>query len=175
MGRLRYSVILIIAVAFAGGILTRYLYTPSVQPASSVEIIPTLVNSGLQVTGTFDEPIGGLTGFEVSFPDCPHPLAILPVPAGLSAIIPTEYRYRRGEYDISYVYKGNVYPEVWISYKLSLLNTFYRFQALLGLVEARQFAYYLKIWIPSGCRGISNSEASSLERGLLGPIWHKNV
>jgi hypothetical protein len=91
------------------------------------------------------------------------------------AIIPTEYRYRRGEYDISYVYNGNVYPEAWISYKLSLLSTFYRFQALLGLGEARQFAYYLKIWTPSGCRGISNAEASALERALVGPIGHKDV
>jgi hypothetical protein len=163
---LRYSVMLIIVAALAGGIWTRYFYTPSVQPASSVELNPTLVNSGLQVTGTFDEPVGGLTGFEVSFPNCPRPLAILPVTASFTAIIPTEYRYRRGDYDISYVYKENVYPEAWISYKLSLLRTFYQLQSLLGLMEARQFAYYLKIWTPSGCHGISNSEASALERDL---------
>ena len=89
------------------------------------------------------------------------------------AIIPTEYRYRLGNYDISCVYNGKVYPEAWISHKLSLLGTFYRLQALFGLIEARQFAYYLKIWTPSGCRGISNAEASSLERALLGPIGYK--
>ncbi len=109
------------------------------------------------------------------FPHCRHPLAILPVPAWFMVIIPTEYRYRRGEYDISYVYNGIVYPEAWISYKLALLKYFYRFQALFGLVEARQFAYFLKIWIPPGCRGISNSEASALERGLVGPIRHNKV
>ena len=163
MERLRYSVILLIVVAFAGGIWTRYLSTSSIQAASSVGIRP---NSGLQITGTFAESLADLTGFEVSFPNCPHPLAILPVPASFTAIIPTEYRYRRGEYDISYVYKGNVYREAWISYKLSLLSTFYRLQSLLGLVEARQFAYYLKIWTPSGCPGISTPEASSLERSF---------
>ena len=173
MDRLRYGVILIIVAAFAGGIWTRYLYTASVQPASSVEINPALVNSGLQVTGTFDVPVGGLSGFEVSFPDCTEPLAILPVPALYMAIIPTEYRYRPGNYDISYVYNGKVYPEPWISYKLSLLGTFYRLQAMFSLIEARQFAYYLKIWTPSGCRGISNAEASTLERALLRPIGHE--
>jgi hypothetical protein len=175
MERLRYGVILIIAAALAGGIWARCLSTSPVQAASPVEIHPLPENSGLQVTGTFDVPVGGLTGFEVSFPNCPRPLAILPVPAGFISIIPTEYRYRRGEYDISYVFNGNVYPETWISYKLSLLGTFYRFQALFGLLEARQFAYYLKIWTPSGCRGISNAEASALERAIAGPIGHKDI
>jgi hypothetical protein len=175
MERLRYSVILIIVVAFAGGIWTRYLNTPPVQTAASMESHPPLEDSGFQVTGTFDVPVGGLSGFEVSFPNCPHPIAILPVPARYMAIIPTEYRYRQGEYDISYVYNGNIYPETGISYRLGLMSTFYRFQALLGLGEARQFAYYLKIWTPSGCRGISNAEASALERALVAPIGHKDV
>jgi len=175
MARLRYGVILIIVVAFAGGIWTRYLNTSPVQPASLVESNPKLVYSGLQVMGTFDEPIDGLTGFEVSYPNCPHPLAILPVPALYMAIIPTEYRYRSGDYDIAYVYKGNVYRETWISYKLSLLNAYYRVQALFGLAEAKQFAYYIKIWIPSGCRALSNAEASLLERDLLDPIGQKII
>ena len=173
MDHLRYGVILIIVAAFAGGVWTRYLSTSSVQAAAPVESHSHLENSGFQLTGTFDVPVGGLSGFEVSFPDCAEPLAILPVPALYMAIIPTEYRYRLGNYDISCVYNGKVYPEAWISYKLSLLGTFYRLQALFGLIEARQFAYYLKIWTPSGCRGISNAEASSLERALLGPIGYK--
>lgn len=156
MEGLRRSTILTILIALAGGIWTRHLHTPSGQAASSVEIRPILENSGLQVSGTFAEPLAGLTGFEVSVPSCPQPLAILPVPATYSTIIPTEYRYRPGEYAISYVYNGIVYPEAWISYRLSFLSLLYRFQSLFGLMEAQQFAFYLKIWIPSGC-GISDS------------------
>ncbi len=118
MDGLRPSVILIMLVALAGGVWTRHLHTYS----GLVEIRPALENSGLQVTGTFDEPVGNLTGFEVLFPHCPHPLAILPVPAWFMVIIPTEYRYPRGEYDISYVYNGIVYPEEWISYKVGSLE-----------------------------------------------------
>jgi len=116
MERLRYSVILIIVVAFAGGIWTRYLSIPSIQATSLVGIRPNF-DSELQLTGTFAEPLADLTGFEVSYPSCARPLAILPVPVTYTAITPTEYRYGRGEYDISYVFNGNVYPEAWISYK----------------------------------------------------------
>ncbi|MGH7783243.1 MAG: hypothetical protein ACREO5_05315 [Candidatus Binatia bacterium] len=175
MAGLRRSVILIMLIALAGGIWTRHFYTNTRKAESLVEIRPSFENSGLRVTGTFDEPVGDLTGFEISFPYCSRPLAILPVPSWLMAIISTEYHYRPGEYDISYVYNGNVYPETWISYKLIFLNYFYRFQSLFGLVEARQFAYCLKIWIPPDCRGISTTEASALERGLVGPIGHNNV
>jgi hypothetical protein len=175
MERLRYCVILIIAAALAGSIWARCLHTPPVQAASPVEIHPLPENSGLQVTGTFDVPVGGLSGFEISVPDCPQPLAILPVPTRLMTIIPTEYRYRQGEYDISYVYNGNVYAEAGINYKLGFLSIFYRTKALFDPRGATQFAYFFKIWTPSSCRGISNAEASVLERALAGPIGHKDV
>jgi hypothetical protein len=173
--RLRFSVILIILVAFAGGIWTRYLSTSSVEASTLVEINPALFDAGLQLTGTFGEPYGGLTGFEVSFPDCPHPLAILPVSARYTSLIPTEYHYGRGQYDISYVYNGNIYAEAWISYKLSLLNSYYRLQAFFSVGEGRQFAYYLKIWIPTDCPGISTGDVFALERALIGSIGHKEL
>lgn len=131
--RLRYSVILIIVVAFAGGIWTRYLSTLSVDASTPVEINPALLDPGLQLTGTFGEPYGDLTGFEVSFPNY-------------------------------------IYPEAWISYKLSLLNSYYRLQAFFSVGEARQFAYYLKIWIPADCPGISTTEVFALERVLAATI-----
>jgi hypothetical protein len=174
MERLRYSVTLIIAAALAGGIWTRNVYPPPSQAASIVEIHPTLENSGLQITGRFDEPVGGLTGFEVSFPNCARPRAILPVPTRLMTIIPTEYRYHPGEYDISYAYNGNVYAETGINYRLGFLSIFYRIKSLFDLRRPTQFAYFLKIWTPSSCRGISNAEASALERVLAGPIGHNN-
>jgi hypothetical protein len=175
MERLRYSVILIIVAALAGGIWARSLSTSEGQAASPAEVHSLPENSGLQVTGTFDVPVGGLSGFEISVPNCAHPLAVLPVPTRLMTIIPTEYRYQQGEYDISYVYNGNVYPEAWINYRLGLLSIFYRIKALFDPPGATQFAYYLKIWTPSSCRGISNAEASALERALAGPVGRKDV
>jgi hypothetical protein len=175
MERLRYSVILIIAAALAGGIWARCLSTSAVQTASKGEIHPLPENSGLQVTGIFDVLVGGLSGFEISVPNCPQPWAILPIPTRLMTIIPTEYHYHQGEYDISYVYRGNVYAAAWINYKLGFLSIFYGIKALFDPREATQFAYYLKIWIPSSCHGISNAEASTLERAFAGPIGHKDV
>ena len=60
----------------------------------------------------------------------------------------------------------NIYPEERISYRLSLLNMIYRFKSLFGLVDRKRFVFYLKMWIPKECGGISNFEASSLERGF---------
>jgi hypothetical protein len=175
MDRLRYIVILIIVVAFAVGIWTRYLAIFSVETSTPTEINPALLDAGLQVTGTFGEPFGDLTGFEVSFPNCPHPVAILPVPARYTRLIPTEYHYGRGQYDISYVYNGNIYPEAWISYKLIVLNGYYRLQAFFSVGDARQFAYYLKIWIPTGCPAISTAEVFALERAVIDSIGYKGL
>ena len=35
--------------------------------------------------------------------------AVLPIPAGYLGIIPTDYRYRGGAYNIAYLYDGNIY------------------------------------------------------------------
>jgi hypothetical protein len=167
MRGLRLGVILIILFALAGGVSRRHLYKalePTARPAA--EIRRALESSNLQVTGTFAESFGNITGFEISIPRCAHPLAVLPIPAQYSAVIPTEYRYRPGTYSIAYVYMGNIYPEERISYRLSLLNMIYRFESLFGLVDRKRFVFYLKVWIPKECGGISNFEASSLERGF---------
>ena len=123
MRGLRISVILIILVALAGGIWPRHLYK-ALEPTApaAVEIRRAFESSNLQVTGTFAESLGNTTGFEISIGRCARPLAVLPIPAAYSAIIPTEYRYRAGAYDIAYVYSGSIYPEERISFRLSLLN-----------------------------------------------------
>jgi hypothetical protein len=162
----RLGVILIILVALAGGVWARHLYKTLKWTEPVVEIRRAFESSNLQVTGTFAESLGNITGFEISIPRCGHPLAVLPVPAQYSAVIPTEYRYRPGAYNIAYVYMGNIYPEERISYRLGLLNTIYRLESLFGLVDRKRFVFYLKIWIPKECGGISNFEASSLERGF---------
>lgn len=174
MERLRYGVILIIAVALTGGIWTRWRLMSQVHAASPVESYLLPENSGLHVTGTFDVPVGSLSGFEISVPNCSQPLAILPVPTRLMTIIPTEYRYQQGEYDISYVYNGNVYAEPWINYKLGFLSIFYRIKILFDPLKARQVAYYFKIWAPSNC-GVSNAAASALVRAFFDPTGHKEV
>jgi len=166
MNALRHGTALLMLLALAGGIWTRHHYIPLSEASSAVAIQPSFENSGLQLAGTFSEPLGDLTGFQISFPDCPQPLAILPVPAAFMAIAPSEYRYN-SDYSVLYIYNSVVHPKKFINYKLNLLNSFYRFQALFGIVEPRQFAYYFKIWIPPGCRPISEAEASLLERSLL--------
>ncbi len=107
-----------------------------------------------------------MPGFEVSLPGCGRPVGVLPVPASSSAIIPTAFRYKPGDYDVSYLYNGQAYPEAGISYRLSLLYTFQRAQSLLGLIDGKQSASYLKIWNPAGCPKLSTSEVLTLERGL---------
>jgi hypothetical protein len=91
MDRLRYSVILIIVVAFAVGIWTRYLAIFSVETSTPVEINPALLDAGLQLTGTFGEPFGDLTGFEVSLslvrfvlPPLGRPAPFLAPPFGIA-------------------------------------------------------------------------------------------
>jgi hypothetical protein len=170
MDNLRRIVVLIILVALGGGIWARYLYARSDLAESLVGIRQPPQDGGLNVTGSFDEPLGGAPGLEVSFPSCPRPIAVLPVSMKRSAIIPSEYRYRHGDFDVSYVYNGGVYPEAGVNYKLNFLHVLYRFQSMFGLIEGRQFAFYLKIWVPSGCPGVSTAEASALERGLIARI-----
>ena len=162
MERLRFTAILIIAVTLAGGFWTRWRFMSQAALPAESYLLPE--NSGLRVTGTFDVPVGSLSGYEISVPNCSQPLAILPVPMGRVTIIPTEYRYHQGEYDISYVYHGNVYAEPWINYKLGFLSIFYRIKDLFVPLEARQQAYF-KIWVPSSC-SISNAEASALGRAF---------
>ena len=168
MRGLRLSVMLIIFVALAGGIWPRYLYLALERTAPpAVEMRRGFESSNLQVTGTFAEPLGNITGFEISIRRCARPLAVLPIPAGYLGIIPTDYRYRGGAYNIAYLYDGNIYSEERISYSLNFLNIIFRVKSLFGWVDRKRLAFYLKIWIPKECGGISNFEATSLDRGLI--------
>jgi len=172
MERWRYSAILIMFLALAGGIWTRLVYTNSNLAGSLVEIRQPSKESGINVTGTFQEPVGGLKGFEVSLPNCRQPMAILPIStktyAGSTA---AEYHYHHGEYKISYVLNSKIYPENYITYRLTFLRILYRFQSMFGLIKGRQFAYYLKIWIPTGCAGVSTHDVSALERAMIVDVF----
>jgi hypothetical protein len=175
MEGLRRVVVFITFVSLAGGVWARYLYASSDLAESAVGVRQPPESSAIQVTGTFEEPLAGSIGFEVLSPSCPHPLAVLPVSMKRSAIIPTEYRYHQGDFDVSYVYNGAVYPEANVSYRLSFLHVLYRFESMFGLIEGRRFAFYLKIWTPSGCPAISSADASALEQGLIARIEAKDA
>jgi hypothetical protein len=166
---LRYGVIVIILIAFGGGIWTRYRLATASESPFSDEIGPGLESFGIRTTGSFKEQITGMAGFEVSLPSCAQAAAVLPVPAWSSVIIPTAFRYHQGDYKVSYVYNGRTYPEERINYKLRLLSILYRTESLLVLNNNVQTAFYLKIWSPPACPELSTSEALSLERYLTPP------
>jgi hypothetical protein len=172
MEKWRYSVTLLILIAMVGGIWTRHVYTGSNLAGSLVEIRQPSKASGIDVTGTFEEPVGRLKGFEVALPNCRQPMAILPIStktyAGSTA---AEYRYHPGEYKIVYVLNSHIYPEDWITYRLTFLRIFYRFQSMFGLIKGRQFAYYLKIWVPSGCADVLPQDVSALERAIIVDVF----
>lgn len=172
MEKWRYSVILIICFALAGGIWTRLLYASSDLTGSLVEIRRPAQDSGINVTGTFEEPVGGLKGFEVALPNCDHPMAVLPISTKTySGGTADEYHYHRGNYKIIYVFNSKVYPEDSITYRLTFLRILYRFESMFGLIKGRQFAYYLKIWIPSGCATSSAPDVSALERAMIVDVF----
>lgn len=164
---LRYGVILIILIALAGGIWTRRHHMAASEPALSEEPDPALTASRIKTTGSFEELVTGMPGFEVSLPGCGRPVGVLPVPASSSAIIPTAFRYKPGGYDVSYLYNGQAYPEAGISYRLTLLYALNRIRSFLGLMDGEPLAFYLKIWTPSDCPGLSTSVGSTLERGFI--------
>ena len=172
MEKWRFSAILLILLALAGGVWTRLVYTSSDRADSLVEIRQPPKESGIDVTGTFEEAVGGLRGVEVALPGCDRPMGILPIStktyAGSTA---AEYHYRRGQYEIIYALNGRIYPEARITYRLTFLRMLYRLQSMFGLIKGRQFAYYLKIWIPSGCADISTHDVSRLERAMIVDVF----
>lgn len=159
---LRYAVSLIIVLAFLGGIWTRSHYPESAPIYSDEQVRRSLDHSGLPVAGLFEEPVTGLSGFEVSLPGCPSPIAIFPVAAWNTEVAPAAFRYKDGNYDIVYLYNGFSYPESWVSYRLNALRLYYRALSLFGIAQGNQFAYYFKVWIPLGCKGPSPLQLSAL-------------
>ncbi len=174
----RLLAILTILTALAAGSWTRYVYGTSHvygtgKALSLLEIRPQFGSSSFRVIGTFEEPLSGLTGFQISTPSCRDDLGVLPVGSSNTAITPTDYKYHPGKYVASYILNGSVYSERFISYRLAFLYELYRVESFFGLVSAWQSAYYLKVWVPSECSGISTSEAYFLEKAFIYPIRDK--
>jgi len=171
MDRLRWIVVLIISGALAGGVFARLRYASSDLAESQFETRQPSDSDELRLSGVFVEPLNNLTGYEISVPRCPRPLAVMPVSTRTLSVAPSEHRYPRpGEYAVSYIYNGSIYLEDGIGPRLRLLRMLYRFQSLFGLADARNFAFYLKVWVPSDCAGVSTAEAAALQHSLIARV-----
>lgn len=174
MDRLRWIVVLIISGALTGGVLGRLRYASSDLAESQVEIGRPSDSEPMRVAGEFTDPLNYLTGYEFFLPRCSRPLAVMPVSTRTLAIPPSEYQYRQsGEYAVSYVYNGGVYAEEGIAGRLRLLRMLYRFESLFGLTDARAYAFFLKLWIPVACAGVSTAEAEAFQRSLITKVQAK--
>jgi hypothetical protein len=151
-------------MALAGGIWARCEHVNTDAIVSSDEVRAILNHSGLQVIGSFEEPVSGLIGFEVTRPDCALPIALLPVAATGSVLMPSAFRYRDGDYRTSYIYSGNTYGEKWISYRLRILALFYRARWSLENNSHKEIEVYFKLWTPESCPDLASEQVSKLSR-----------
>ncbi len=121
-----------------------------------------ITRAGLQPTGNFHEPITGLEGFEVARSGCPAPIAVLPVMAANAEMAPGELSYRDGDYNIAYAFDGNLYAPDWISYRLGIMSAWRRVTSLALGSDPDSVRYYMKIWTPRGCQGLTQEEVERL-------------
>lgn len=168
MDRLRWIVVLIISGALAGGVAGRLRYASSELAELQAEIRQPSDSDEMRFAGVFADPLNSLKGYELVLSRCPRPFAVLPVATRALAVPPGEYHYAHpGEYAVSYIFNGRAYPEEWIGGRLRFLRALYRFQSLFGLTDARSYAFFLKLWVPAECAGVSTAEAEALQRSLI--------
>jgi hypothetical protein len=168
MDRLRWIVVLVITAALAGGVAGRFRYANSALAESQAEIRQPSDSDDMRLAGVFNDSLSSRTGYELVLPRCSRPLAVLPVATRALAVPPREYDYpHAGEYAVSYIFNGRAYPEEWIGGRLRFLRALYRFQSLFGLTDARSYAFFLKLWVPAECAGVSTAEAEALQRSLI--------
>jgi hypothetical protein len=121
-----------------------------------------IVRAGLQPAGRFQEPITGLEGVEIARRDCSQPAAILPVMIKDTELGPSELSYRPGDYDVAYAFDGDLYSPSWISYRLEVVAMWHRLTSLVSGSDPDRLRYYMKIWTPRGCQGLTPQEAERL-------------
>ena len=137
--------------------------TKPFQPTAPLDrIAEVIVRAGLQPVGYFHEPATGLVGIEVSMKDCSQPVALLPAMIGDMELAPDELSYRDGDYQVAYAFDGSLYPEKWISYRLEVISTWRRLAALVSRSNSERLQYYMKIWTPFGCPGLTSEEVGRL-------------
>jgi hypothetical protein len=168
MDGLRWIVVLIISGALVGGVLGRLRYANSDLAEAQADIREPSDSDRMRLAGVFADPLNYLTGYEILLPRCSRPLGVMPVSTRTLAVPPREYHYPHpGEHVVSYVYNGSVYPEEGIGGRLRFLRALYRFQSLFGLTDARSYAFFLKLWVPSDCASVSTAEAEAFQRSLI--------
>jgi len=149
-------------LSIAGGAWTRIQSETADSLVSPDRLGAILTLAKLPPAGLFTEPTAGLSGFEVFLPNCPKPLGMLAVRSYNMEIAPAAFRYRDGEYKVSYVYNGSAYPEISIVYRLGVLSLFHRFVALITFANASRYTYYFKIWTPAACAGLTTANLAGL-------------
>ncbi len=158
----RYAVLTLIAASLVVWVWDRPWSRSFGAIISSTRIHEVVVRAGLQPTGYFYEQITGLKGVEVTRPGCPAPVAILPVMAAYAEIAPDALIYRVGDYTVTYAYDGNLYSTRWISYRLGIMAIWRRLASLVSGTDSKSLYYYMKIWTPQGCQGLTPAEAELL-------------
>jgi len=148
----RYAAILVIIGALIGGILAQIFYRENEPPIAPEMMRDGLNKAGLAVQRIFVEPLTGIAGYEIALPSCAAPVGVLPVPARGAEAAPTAFRYQVGDYQVSYLFRGKLYSEVGINYKLNTLILLSRAQALFEPGGPGHATYYFKIWSPSACQ-----------------------
>jgi hypothetical protein len=159
----RYATIVVIIAASAGGVWARAQIHVDRGPDAVLEDIKrSSESSGLRVIGSFQEPLTGKPGLEISFPGCQRPVGLFPVTSFYTEIAPTAFGYESGQYSVSYLYEGHVYSESWITYKLSGLRLLLRTLSFLHKTSENSYSTYMKIWTPVDCAGLSPEKITSL-------------
>ena len=158
----RYAVLTLITVSLVVWVWNRPWSRSSEAIASSDRIRGDIVRAGLEPTGYFREQFTGLKGIEIARPGCPAPTAILPVMFGNLELPPDALSYRAGDYTITYAFDGNLYAAKWISYRLEITAIWRRLASLISGTDSKSLHYYMKIWTPHSCQGLTSQEAERL-------------
>jgi hypothetical protein len=84
--------------------------------------------------------------------------------AAQAEMAPDELSYRDGDYDIAYAFDGNLYSPKWISYRLGIMSVWRRATSLALGSDPDSLRYYMKIWTPRGCQGLTQEEVERLRQ-----------
>jgi hypothetical protein len=158
----RYAALILIVLSVAIWIWNRPWSISLEAIASPERIRGIILRAGLQPTGNFQERFTGLEGIEVASPTCSTPIAILPVMFGKLELPADSLSYRPGAYDVAYVFDGNLYSGRWISYQLGIVAVWRRLTSLISGKDSKSLHYYMKVWTPRGCPGLTPGEVERL-------------
>jgi hypothetical protein len=174
MDGMRRLVVLIILIALSGGIFARFRFAASDLSDSQFEVRTPNDADGFHFIESFITRYNSLRGYRISLTRCSQPYAALPVATGTMVVAPAAHSFSGSDlYSVSYIFNGHNYPEDGIGPRLVFLRMLYRLESAFGLTDAGSYAFYLKIWSPLECGGLSADEAAALQRLLIGKVQPK--